>query len=317
MGIVLKQSFKNTTVTYIGFAIGAINTLFLYTKIIPETYYGLVAVILATAAILTPLMAFGVHNTMIKYYSSLHDDDKDAFLSLMLLSPLLVILPLAGITYFLYDLIAEILAQKNGIVKDYLWYIFLIGFAMAYFEIFYAWCKVHLKTVFGNFLKEVFVRVCVMLLLVLYYFEIITLDLFLKAIVASYLLRTISINIYAFRVRKFRLNFNFPKETKAILYYSLLIIFGGSSAVILLEIDKFMINQFVEIENVAYYGVAVFIATVIIVPSRAMHNITYPLTAALLNSKRYTELGELYKKTSLTLFIACLLYTSPSPRDRG
>ena len=31
MGIVVKQSIKNTLVTYIGFSIGAINVLLLYT----------------------------------------------------------------------------------------------------------------------------------------------------------------------------------------------------------------------------------------------------------------------------------------------
>ena len=63
MGVVLKQSIQNTVVTYLGFFFGAINTLFLYTKILPDEYYGLVTFILASGAILMPLMAFGVHNT--------------------------------------------------------------------------------------------------------------------------------------------------------------------------------------------------------------------------------------------------------------
>jgi len=255
MGVVLKQSLKNTVITYIGFAIGAINTLFLYTKILPENYYGLVGVILATAAILMPLMTFGVHNTIVKFYSSQHENKKDAFLTLMVLSPLISLLSLAGITWLFYDAIADFVAQENSIVKDYIWYIFLVGFSMAYFEVFYAWCKVQLQSVFGNLLKEVFVRLSVTLLLVLFYFGFISLDVFFKALVAAYLVRTLIIKIYAYRLRRPRLNFNFPKETKEILWYSLLIIFGGSSAVILLEIDKFMINQFIEIENVAYKSI--------------------------------------------------------------
>ncbi|GMN08754.1 flippase [Croceitalea sp. MTPC9] len=304
MGIVLKQSLKNTTITYIGFGIGAINILFLYTKILPDVYFGLVNVILATAAILMPLLAFGVHNAMVKFYSGQREEDKDSFLTLMLVSPLMVLFPLALGTWLFYDDIANFLSKENEIVRDYVWYIFLVAFAMAYFEVFYAWCKVHLKSVFGNFLKEVFARLCVMILLGMYYFEIISLDFFLMALVGVYLLRTLIIKLYAYYIRKPKLDFNFPKETKSILSYSLLIILGGSAALILLEIDKVMINQFVEIENVAYYSVAVFIATVIIVPSRAMHNITYPLTAELLNSNNLTELRKLYQKTSLTLFIA-------------
>ena len=85
--------------------------------------------------------------------------------------------------------------------------------------------------------------------------------------------------------------------------YSTLIILGGSVAVLLLEIDRFMINQYIAIENVAYYSVSIFIATVIAVPSRAMHQITYPMTAELMNVNAMGDLKQLYQKSSLTLFI--------------
>jgi O-antigen/teichoic acid export membrane protein len=54
---------------------------------------------------------------------------------------------------------------------------------------------------------------------------------------------------------------------------------------------------------VAYYSVAGYIATVIAVPSRSMHNITYPLTAEILHKKDLKALKILYQKSSLTLFI--------------
>jgi len=68
MGIVLKQSLKNTVITYIGFAIGAINTLYMYVQFLGDTYYGLVGYVLSAANIMMPLMAFGVHNTLVKYF---------------------------------------------------------------------------------------------------------------------------------------------------------------------------------------------------------------------------------------------------------
>lgn len=291
-------------ITYLGFGIGAINTLFLYTRFLTDEYYGLVGVLLSTATILMPLLAFGVPNTLVKYYSSF-DNPKDtsAFLNLMLLLPLLLVVPIAVISYFAYDTISVFLARKNAIVEDYVWYIFLIGLAMAYFEVFYAWGKVHMKSVFGNFLKEVFVRAGVMVLLFLVYFDTITVATFLKALVALYMLRTLAMKVYAYSLKMPKLQLNFPKNTSAILTYSTLIILGGSTAVVLLEVDKFMINQFIQIENVAYYSVAGFIAMVIAVPSRAMHQITYPLTAQILNKKDYPALRKLYQKSSLTLFI--------------
>jgi O-antigen/teichoic acid export membrane protein len=304
MGIVLKQSIQNVVVTYLGFLFGAVNTLFLYTKILPDEYYGLVTFILASGAILMPLMAFGIHNTMVKFYSHYKDSEKDAFLTLMLFVPLLGIVPVTLASIFWHKPLANLVSQVNPMVGNYLWYVFVVGLSMGYFEIFYAWCKVHLKSVFGNFMKEVFGRIGASILLILLYFEMISLDLFFNGLVGVYVLRTVIIKIYAYTLRFPRLDFKFPSNTKELLSYSFLIILGGSASLILLEIDKVMLNQFISIENVAYYGVAVYIATVIIVPSRAMQQITYPLTAALLNSNDSHGLKKLYQKTSLTLFIA-------------
>lgn len=309
MGIVLKQSLQNTIITFLGFGIGAINAIFLYTRFLTDEYYGLVGVILSTSAILSPLLAFGVPNTLVKYYSSFQNSkETDGFLTLMLFLPLVLILPLAGISYLAYDIISDFLSKTNTIVKDYVWYIFLIGMAMAYFEIFHAWTKVQLKSVFGNFMKEVSIRLGVMILLFLVYFEVISIASFLKALVGLYFLRTVVMKLYAYRLKMPKLQFNFPKNTSAILKYSALIILGASAAVIILEVDRFMINQYIKIENVAYYSVAIYMATVIAVPSRSMHQITYPLTAELLNKNDSKGLKELYQKSSLTLFIVSGLF---------
>ena len=73
MGIVLRQSFRNVIATYFGFAIGALNTLFLFTYFLSKSEYGLVSYVTSTATILSPLIAFGVHNTLIRYYTAYQD----------------------------------------------------------------------------------------------------------------------------------------------------------------------------------------------------------------------------------------------------
>ena len=305
MGIVFKQSLKNTLITYLGFGIGAVNHLFLFTRLLTPEYFGLVTVILSASAVLMPIMAFGVPNTLVKYYSSFKDSEQlNGFLTLMLFIPFILILPLLGFSYFAQDTIGNFLSNENEIVKDYVWYIFIVAISMAYFEIFYAWARVHLKSVFGNFIKEVFVRAGTMILLVLVYFNVISIAVFLKALVGLYLSRTLIIKWYAYHLRRPKLDFGFPKNTKSIIGYTSFIIVGASAAIILLEIDKVMLNQFLRIENVAYYGVATYIAMVIVVPSRSMHQITYPLTAELMNEDDMVGLKKLYQKSSLTLFIA-------------
>lgn len=310
MGVVLRQSIANTAITYAGFGLGAINTLLLYTRFMSEAYYGLVGVLLSTAALLMPVMSFGIPNTLVKFYSGFRErKDLQGFLTLVFLFPLLIILPLGAFSYLANTAIGEFLARKNAIVSDYVWHIFAIGFFMAYFEIFFAWSKVCLKSALGTFLKEVFVRAGVSILLLLLFYGILSERSFLNWLVLLYGLRTLLMALYALRHQPLRFSRTLPEGTAGILRYSSLIILGGSISVILLEIDRFMINQYIQIENVAYYTVAVFIATVVIVPFRSMNQITYPLTAALMNAGDQKGLRDLYKRSSLSLLaISALIF---------
>jgi O-antigen/teichoic acid export membrane protein len=302
MGVVINQSIKNTIITYIGFAIGAVNTLYMYVQFLGDTYYGLVGFILSCANILMPLMAFGVHNTLIKYFNEYKTEkEKSEFLSFVLFLPLLLVIPFSLIAYFGYHQIALLLSKKNDIVYDYVWQIPVIGLSMGYFEIFYAWVKVHLKSVLGNFIKEVFLRILVSVSLFAVYFNWITPDDFVFSLMGIYILSMFIMKFFAFKERFPKLQIKLPSNYKAIIGYSLFIILTGGIANLFLEIDKIMLNGYVKIENIAYYSVAIFIATVIAVPSRAMHQITYPITAKLISENKIKELNELYKKTSITL----------------
>jgi O-antigen/teichoic acid export membrane protein len=302
MGIVINQSIKNTIITYIGFAIGAANTLFMYPHFLGEEFYGLTSYLLSSANVLFPLMAFGVHNTLIKFFSEYKTkEEKNQFLSFVLTLPLLIIIPIFIFGTLGYDSIAAFLSKKNNIVYDYIWQIPIIALCMGYFEIFYAWVKVHLQSVYGNFLKEIGLRIIISIFLFSVYFNFITVQEFITATMFAYLISMLLMFFYANKVKPISFKFKIPKNSKAILVYSSFIILSGSVANMLLDIDKMMLNQYIEIKNLAYYSVAIFIATVISVPSRAMHQITYPITAKLMTQGKHDELNDLYKKTSITL----------------
>ncbi|GAA4935326.1 hypothetical protein GCM10023314_04580 [Algibacter agarivorans] len=304
MGLVASQSFKNIIYTYLGFFIGAINTLFLYTEFLSAEYYGMVGYMLSLAYVIMPLMAFGVHNTLVKFYSSFKTRvSVNSFLTLMLVLPILIIIPIFLITYLGYDVIGNFLSQKNEIIKGYLWHTVFIAIALAYFEVFFAWAKVQMQTVFGNFMKEVFHRVGTMTLLFLLHFEVIDLEQFMAGLVVVYILRMLVMSVYAFSIKLPVITFKRVNNLRNILKYSLLIIIAGSIATILLDVDKVMLGHYIDIKEIAYYNVAIFIAAVISVPQRAMHQILLPLSAKYLNEKDFGALEDLYKRSSLNLFI--------------
>lgn len=222
-------------------------------------------------------------------------------MSFMLLMPLLLIIPISIIAFFGYDLIASLLIADNPTVEPYLWLIPIIGLFMGYFEIFYAWVKVHMKSVFGNFISEVFVRIITTGLLFLVHWNTIDKTTFIYGITIAYGIQMLAMLAYAFYLRKPKFHFTMPENTSEIFSYSLFIILSGSVAVFLLDLDKVMIPYYINVEQVAVYSVGIFIATVIIVPSRAMLQIIYPITAKLISENKMDELNILYKKSAINL----------------
>ncbi|MCF6347219.1 MAG: polysaccharide biosynthesis C-terminal domain-containing protein [Flavobacteriaceae bacterium] len=305
MGIVVKQSFKNTIILFVGFAIGGLNVLFLYTHFLHEDYYGLVIFLLSAANILLPLLVFGMHNTIIKFFTSYKTKlEQDQFLTSSLLLPLLIIIPLALIGTITYETISDWISQKNIIIKPYSYLIFIVAVFMGYFEVFYAFSKVQLQSVFGNFIKEIFTRICTTFLLLAVYLQWINQVDFIYALAVVYGIRMLIMMVYAFMIYKPQFILKLPDNIKEIVSYSFYIILAGSASGILLEIDKTMIPQIEQIAEVAYYSVGIYIASVIGIPSRAMQQIINPITAKELNANNLEEVGKLYQKSSITLLIA-------------
>ena len=305
MGIVFKQSFINTIILFVGFCIGGMNVLFLYTHFLEAEYFGLITILLSTANMIMPLMVFGMQHTIIKFFSSYKTrEQRDNFLLTAIILPLAVIIPLSVIGIIFYHQIAEYLSRENMIIEKYTYLIFFISIFMGYFEVFYAWSRVQMKSVFGNFIKEVFARVCVSILLIGVYYEWLNSEQFVYAVAIVYFLRVMIMKLYAFYLYFPKIKWVvLPDNFKEIVSFSIYIIMAGSAGAILLEIDKFMIPQLKDIAEVAYYSVGVYIASVIAIPSRAMQQIINPITAKELNDNNLPEVKNLYEKSSLNLLI--------------
>ncbi|MEN8897742.1 MAG: oligosaccharide flippase family protein [Nonlabens sp.] len=304
MGIVIKQSGWNLAITGLGFVLGALNVLILAQVYLTDDYYGLWNYILSSAFLYFPLMSFGIHNTIVKYYSSYKTkEEKDAFLTQMLLWPLGIIIPIVTVIYLFESQIAAYISDKNVLTGTYLWCIPIIAIFQAYFEIFYAWVKVHMKTIGGNFLKEVFYRAAALVSLLMLAAGWIDQEQFIYSIVIIYGLRVLLMKLMAFSTYWPSLKIKQIANRKQLFNYCIFMIIAGSISTALIDLDKFMLNQYIDLDKIGYYGIAVFIATVIAVPARGMAQITHPLTAGHFNSNAMDQVEQLYKRSSLNLTI--------------
>lgn len=125
------------------------------------------------------------------------------------------------------------------------------------------------------------------------------------ALLVGYYLRLLIVIGYSFKIYSPQIRFDLPKNFKFILTYSLWILMSGMAASFILDIDKSMLSNLVAMENVAYYSVALFIATVVEAPGRAMFQIVSPLVAKAINKNDKMALEQLLKKSSRNLLVVC------------
>ena len=210
MGIVVRQSFLNLISIGIAFLIGAVNTLYLYPTFLGSKFQGLVIALLAISNLIQPFISFGTQHAVIRYYSKYtRKNDKDGLLTLSILIPLVIVLIFVPVFYTYYDDIRQYLFQSDQSLSKYAYVILFIAISTSFFEVFYSWLRVKLKSVFGNFLKELYPRLLIAFLLIFYSIGFLNFESFVLFVIYGYYLRLLIVIIYAFYVNKPKLNLKF------------------------------------------------------------------------------------------------------------
>ena len=309
MGIVVRQSFLNLISIAIAFLIGAVNTLYLYPTFLGSKLQGLIIALLAISNLLQPFISFGTQHAVIRYYSKYtKKTDKDGLLTLSIIIPLVIVILFAPIFYAYYDQIRQFLFQNDQSLSQYAYVILFVAVSTSFFEVFYSWLRVKLKSVFGNFLKELYPRLLISFLLISYSYGVLDFENFVLFLIYGYYLRLLIIIIYSFYINKPRISLSFKSDFKEVFKYCLLIFLSGAASSIILDIDKSMLSSILTVENVAYYSVAVFIAAVIEIPGRAMFQILSPVVADAINKNHFKKLEGLLKKSSTNLVLVASLF---------
>ena len=303
MGIIARQSFYNVISILFAIALGGANTIVFYPRVMGPEFHGLIGALLANSNIIQPLFSYGIQFSVIKFYSACKNKrDQDNLLIFSVVLPLFLIIPLTLMVYQ-FDFVLDSLFADESKASDYLFLILSVAISTAYFEIFYSWLRIQKKTVFGNFLKEVYQRIMITVLIAFYLFGWLDFDSFLNALIVGYYLRLLLIISYALKIHTPKIHWELPTNTKVVLRYCSYIFLTGFSASIILDLDKSMIKQYLAPEYVSFYMVAIFIAAVIDTPSRAMVQIVSPMVAESLNNNNKKRLEELLKKSSLNLLL--------------
>lgn len=313
MGIIIRQSIQNTIISYVGIVLGFVTTILMFPHILTTDQYGLTRLLISIALIAAQLSNLGMKSIIIRYFPYFKQM-KGSKYNLLFLA---FVVPLAGFLvftalFFLFQsemiyYFQDVRSQSDLFSQYYLYLLPLVLFVL-FFEVLNNYIRALQDSVTGSFLNEVVVRIVLIILLGIYFFELITFTQFMVFFVLTYGLQPVYLIFYLYK--KGELSFSIPfrkgkrRFARMLSVYGFYSLLGGLSSLLIGNIDILMLSAMTDLGNTAVYFVAFSVGSVIAVPQRSIVKIAFPILADFIKNRQFDRVESLYKRTSLNLIIA-------------
>ena len=307
MGIVQKQGVRITLITYLGIIVGALNTMLIFPRVLGPEKHGLVMLLLSIATVFTQFVHLGVPNIIIRFYP--YFSEKKKFIHRMAFQlPIMALMLFAVFIFLIGDTIFHSYNLNSSLFASHSSYVLPLVISLVLFEVLVAISRSELKTVFPSFLREFVLRVSTLVLLGLHFIEYIDFSEFMLFWLGIYALNVAFMSLYLIIKRLIKFNIGWPLIDDRILgkqmvSYGLVTLLTTSSIILVNRIDVFMLGYYLNLENVAFYSIPLFMATLIQIPARSIMQIGKPLLAKAWEQNDLNEIRELYRKTALNQMI--------------
>jgi len=303
MGVVIKHASKNAIYTYLGFIVGAFYTAILVPKVFSEypEYWGVARLLISYTVIFAPFAMLGIPMAIIKFFPLFDKLDRAKFIFAIAFWSFI---GLVFITVIIFAISRYWFVDEQNMLFNNNYYLLIpLIYGYVFMQIVDSIFQSLYKSTFYVFFKELGYRLIVLVIILLYAFNIISFNAFLVSFSFAYLIVIIPLFIYLFNHKSISINIDFSfllsKRLKKIYVYSLFTMISASAFIILNQIDSVMISKYLTLKDVAIYGPSLFIATTILVPSRSIMTVVRPMVANALASNLIQTVKDLYVKTSI------------------
>ncbi len=305
MGVVLRQSFKATIVSYVGAVLGYVNLVFLYPLCLSAEQYGLTRVVVEAATILAFFSQMGTSNAIVRFFPLFNNHEKKhhGFLFYATIVPLIGFIIFSLLFIAFKTSIVNYFNESSGLFLHYFYYILPLAFFVMYTTVSEAYSSVLMRIVVPKISREIILRIIIALVVIAFHYDVIDLDGLIAGFTLAYGIGTL-INIFylsriqssSFVADKTVLTKSNRKEIITFLMYMLV---AGLGSNVVNKIDTFMISAKLNLSETGIFSLAFFIATVIELPSRSLLQILSPIASKAIADNDMIQLDVLYKKSSV------------------
>jgi O-antigen/teichoic acid export membrane protein len=297
MGIVVRQSFYTSISSYVGVALGALNTMVLFPNLYKDdpNFVGEVGLFLNTALILATFANLGAPITVSSFFPKYSQTLKNKYLASVGL--LVVGLALAGafgvaIISLFYDRTLPLII------------IISLGFFVALFEIIASVAQDSKRVVFPTILRGVFRRLVLTVAILTCFLLDWESQFFYAILTGGYFLHFLLVLPYL-GFLNFTLTLPSKKDWRLIsklIKYGIVSVLGAGALLLVSRIDIIVISLLLGKASVAFYGIAFFVGNSVSIPTKtSLYNLR-PHIAKLWNTRDWLAVETLYKKNSVAQF---------------
>ena len=309
-----KRSLKAATWIYVGFLVGALNTYFLTHKswFLPDEY-GLTRSLLDISILISAFSTLGVTSYLFKffpYYKANLEARQNDMLSVALVISLSGLAVSSISLWLLQPLIEQKFGTNAPLLVSYFYYVVpLAGFVLLY-SVLEAYAYGFDKGVFTSFLREVLLRVYMLVVIILKVFGLINFSTFILLFALQYACIVIALCIHLHLQKQLWLTFKISKVTIkyrkkifAILSLTFIVIIAG---VLRQSIDGLVLAARQDLAKVGIFGFSAYLVSVLQAPFRSMIAITIPILSRSWKEKNIKEIKRIYQRSSINLLTFAL-----------
>ena len=315
MGIVQKDAFKTTVISYLGLFLGYVNKVVLFIWFLSTEQIGLINLILAVGLLFAQLSNLGTVYVTWRFFPFFRNAARKHY-GFLLLNTLVVcfgILLFTLLFYFFQGTISNHFNSKSPLFVQYYYWIIPLGIANVFFMLFENHLRGLFQNVFTVFLQDIVLRIGVTCLLLMLAFNSISFELFFILHVLIYFIPGIVSFVYLLKIGEFHFSIKsitIPKRFRKIMvYFSLFSYLNTLTTLLVISMDALMIASYLDLRQTGIYTTMINLTSALQIPYRAIVRVSSPIIAKLWKAKDMIGMQEIYEKSSAVgLFIGLLSF---------
>ena len=319
MGIIAKQSIQGTIVTYLGVAVGFVTTFFVLTRFLSAEEIGLARVLVDAATLFIGLAQLGTTSSIIRFYPHFKakgerlkvkgENSDHGFFFWTLIIPLVGFALFTAIYCACYSPLSQWFGEKSPLFVEYYYMVLPMAFFMLYQTVFETNANVRMHIVVPRAVRELITRIGLLMVYLLYAFELLTINGFVIALCGVYAVAMLCNMGYLFSLGEISLrpDWQFLRANRSlvrqyILYTGFLLI-SAVASVLAPTLSSFFITAEMGLSYTGIFAIATYIAVMVSIPYRSMTAIASPQLATAIKENNRAQTAHLMQQVSSTLLL--------------